>query len=397
MKLLVLSFYYAPDLSAGSFRTTALVRALSARLGAGDVVDVVTTQPNRYSSFKHEQPAEEQDGNVRVRRITLPSHASGMADQSRAFWTFQREARRLVGGEQYDAVFATSSRLFTAVLGSWVSRRSGAPLYLDIRDIFVDTIQDVLAGARGAVARVAFTGLERFALQRAARVNLVSNGFADYFRRRYPGLRYSYHTNGIDSEFLEPEARTPLPRPGGPGALPQVLYAGNIGEGQGLHVVLPPLAAALAGRARFTIIGDGGRRALLEKRIAELGLTNVELLPPMNRRQLIDAYRAADILFLHLNDLEAFRKVLPSKLFEYAATGKPLWAGVAGHAAEFLTAHVDNATVFAPCDVDAAVRQFDTIDLAWQPRTSFVRQFSREAISEAMAAELIGLARGVRT
>ncbi len=30
----------------------------------------------------------------------------------------------------------------------------------------------------------------------------------------------------------------------------------------------------------------------------------------------------SDILFVHLNDLEAFHKVLPSKLFEYAATAE---------------------------------------------------------------------------
>jgi len=31
----------------------------------------------------------------------------------------------------------------------------------------------------------------------------------------------------------------------------------------------------------------------------------------------------ADVLFLHLNAYKAFEKVLPSKIFEYAATGRP--------------------------------------------------------------------------
>jgi hypothetical protein len=46
MRLLVLSFYYQPDLGAGSFRTTALVRALREHTPS-TMVDVVTTLPNR--------------------------------------------------------------------------------------------------------------------------------------------------------------------------------------------------------------------------------------------------------------------------------------------------------------------------------------------------------------
>ena len=51
MRILVMSFYYHPDLSAGSFRTTAFVKALSRQLPEGSSIDVVTTLPNRYQTF----------------------------------------------------------------------------------------------------------------------------------------------------------------------------------------------------------------------------------------------------------------------------------------------------------------------------------------------------------
>jgi hypothetical protein len=69
----------------------------------------------------------------------------------------------------------------------------------------------VLAGAKGRVARVAFAGLERYAVTRASTVNLVSEGFGPYFRERYPDVRYSFFTNGIDDEFLEPAGATLAP------------------------------------------------------------------------------------------------------------------------------------------------------------------------------------------
>ena len=72
------------------------------------------------------------------------------------------------------------------------------------------------------------------------------------------------------------------------------------------------------------------------------------LLQPVKRDELIEIYQSADVLFLHLNDFDAFKKVLPSKIFEYAATGKPIWAGVAGYAAEFITSKIENSAVFFP-------------------------------------------------
>lgn len=399
MKILVLSFYYEPDLSAGSFRVTPLVRALVAQLPVGAHVDVITTVPNRYSSFTVEAPERVDQGQVTVMRLAVPAHKSGMLDQSKAFVSFAMGALRLVRHEEYALVFATSSRLMTAVLGSWIARRKRAPLYLDIRDIFVDTIQDVLPRKFTFWIKPFFAALERFAIGRATKVNLVSAGFAPYFRRRYPTQEYSFFTNGIDDAFLDsltatsgtpPDTRK-IAAPSKPSRVVNVVYAGNMGEGQGLHAVIPALAKRMEGRVRFRLIGDGGRRCQLEAGIAAAGVGNVDVLAPMTREQLIAEYRAADVLFLHLNDYEAFKKVLPSKIFEYAATGKPMWAGVAGYAADFLREHVDNVAVFAPCDVAGAADALLSLDLAGAPRERFVSQFSRQAISAAMAADVVGV------
>ena len=72
LKILVLSFYYQPDLSAGSFRTTALVQALSAILPGDAQIDVITTMPNRYISFSEKVPdrAFEQFDRLTIRRIS---------------------------------------------------------------------------------------------------------------------------------------------------------------------------------------------------------------------------------------------------------------------------------------------------------------------------------------
>ncbi len=276
----------------------------------------------------------------------------------------------------------------TAVLGAWVARKKRIPLYLDIRDIFVDTIKDVLPKHLALLAKPVFSILERWTINSSSKVNLVSQGFAGYFSTRYPRQHFSYFTNGIDDEFL---SGSQILEKDEASAIPLVLYAGNLGEGQGLHSILPDLARRMQGRARFRVIGDGGRKEALKDALGKVGVGNVELLPPMKREQLIREYQAADVLFLHLNDYDAFRKVLPSKLFEYGAMGKPIWAGVSGYAAEFVRTELDNAAVFHPCDATEAIKVFDQLNFQQTDRSRFVTKFARKNIAESMASDIMEL------
>jgi len=385
MRILILSFYFPPDLSAGSFRAKALVQAL---LDADSEleVDVVTTLPNRYSSFSSEATADEKLPRVTIHRVALPAHRSGMRDQARAFLTFMWRAIDFVHAKRYDLVFGTSSRLMTAALAAHVARRLKAPLYLDIRDIFVDTIKDVLPRRLAKLAEPVFSRIERVVVRRAVNINLVSKGFEPYFMNRYPNQSLTFFSNGVDDEFIEmPKTyREPIE-----GATLTVLYAGNIGEGQGLHNILPELALGMGTRVRFRVLGDGGRRAALEKAFAASGNSNVTILPPVKRDELLKEYDAADVLFLHLNDHDAFQKVLPSKLFEYAATGKPIWAGIAGYSAQFARSQIKNIAIFAPCQASEAEAAFAGLRIGYTDRSEFIKKYKRSSIMKLMALDVL--------
>ncbi len=388
MKILILSFYYAPDLCAGSFRCTALVELLKRVADPSIEIEVLTTLPNRYASFNASAPEVEQQPRVSIRRIALPPHCSGMIDQAKAFAHFAKEVHRFAKNKHYDLVFATSSRLMTAALGAWIARRKRAVLYLDIRDMFVDTLKDVLPSAAAVCVKPIFSCLEKWAFTQAQRINLVSNGFQEEIQTRYPRAQLRFFTNGIDAEFMMPQMQTH--RAVSANGI-TILYAGNMGEGQGLHWIIPELAKRLEGRARFILMGDGGRKKQLEDALRAAQCHNVELLPPVCREQLIKAYQQADVLFLHLNDYDAFHKVLPSKIFEYAATGKPILAGVAGYPAEFINTEIPNAAVFPPCNGVAAETAFQTLRLEAQQRNLFVRKYARDHIMRAMANDILSL------
>lgn len=390
MKILILSFYYFPDLCAGSFRCTALVEQLSQLVDSSIEIDVITTIPNRYASFDASALEFEKRQNITIRRIALPPHCSGMLDQAKAFVHYAKEVNKLVKHHDYALVFATSSRLMTAILGSWIARKKKAALYLDIRDIFVDTIKDVLPSKIAIWAKLFFSFVEKRAFNRAQRINLVSQGFHSYFTARYPNAKLSWFTNGIDEEFTNLSLQT-IAKTAVTDTPLTILYAGNMGEGQGLHRIIPALAKRMEGRVRFKLIGDGGRKSQLEAALKSANCFNVELLQPVCRDQLVQEYQQADVLFLHLNDCPAFRKVLPSKLFEYAATGKPLWAGIAGYPAEFVNAEISNAAVFSPCNASEAEMMFDVLVLRTLQRKKFIKKYTRYRIMQAMANDILSL------
>jgi hypothetical protein len=328
-KVLYLSFYFEPDLCACSFRNSPLLKELANQLEGNATIDVLTTMPNRYSSFSSEAPEYEVFQNYELYRIAIPLHKSGMKDQIFSFRAYYKFAVKFSKNKKYDLVFASSSRLFTAYLGYKIAKQQKIPLYLDIRDIFTDTMSDVLQSKIIKIVTLPILNrIEKNIFNYASHINLISGGFENYFKK-YTNPNYSYFTNGLDSVFSESKKSEPKKS-----KIKVITYAGNIGEGQGLHKIIPQVAKQLGNQYRFNIIGDGGSKQKLIQEIKNLEIDNVVIIAPVKRNQLVEIYNQSDFLFLHLNDYKAFEKVLPSKIFELAAFDKPIIAGVAGFSRE---------------------------------------------------------------
>lgn len=388
MKILYLTYYFRPDLCAGSFRNSSLFEAVLDQIGEDDFVHVITTIPNRYGSYSVEGLKEETGKNYRIDRLTVPMHASGMVEQAKAFTAYYKGAMNLIKGEHYDMVFASSSRLFTAFLGKRCAVKNHCPLYLDIRDIFVDTMKDIFKDKKSVriLAGWALGLIEKYTFKNANHINLISGGFKPYFAK-YKKPSYTEFSNGIDDVFIEAGKEASVEK----GKPYIITYAGNMGSGQGLEKIIPEAAKKLGPDYQFRLIGDGGTRKKLEEKLKELNVENVELLNPVARKELIEYYKESTFLFFHLNDLEAFKKVMPSKMFEYGAFDKPIIAGVGGYAAQFVEKNIHNHILFKPTDVDDFVSQMKSYQLKFERRDEFIKNFSRKSIDKKLAASIVGL------
>ena len=397
MSTIFLSFYFPPDLSAGSFRATALVNSLLKK-NLKTKVHVVTTFPNRYSDYKIENKenilAHEEKDNLIIHRINLPRFNSGFIGQGLSFCFYAYKAFIYCIKLKPNFIIATTGRSMTALLAYALSFKTGSIFFVDVRDIFSETISDLLVRKNRLISHLAgsfFFRIEKIVLSRAIGVNVVSKGFLDYYSMN--GLDVSEWTtfpNGIDDEFIELRDYSSkvanLPK--------KITYAGNIGHGQALERILPLVASKLAGQFDFVVVGGGGLSGKLKERVKELNLDNFQVLPPVKRDKLIEIYKGSDILFLHLDDINAFKRVLPSKIFEYSCFEKPIVAGISGYSKNFVNDNLPDALLFKPLDVEgciAAIIKASEVSIDLSTREKFITKYSRVSVMDKMSDHLISL------
>jgi glycosyltransferase involved in cell wall biosynthesis len=209
----------------------------------------------------------------------------------------------------------------------------------ELRDLWPESIHAVGALAPSLPLRL----LERLELRMYRQANAVvcvTRAFMDNLAGR--GIepeKLHFVPNGIVPAEWEGGARTAgRARLGVEPDEIAVCYAGTLGMAHGLGTVLEAAQALEAAqpRARFFIVGDGAERCALEGRAAALGLRNVVFTGLLPRNEIVDVMAAADVALVTLKPVETFRSVLPSKMFEAMAAGKPVVLGVDGEARSVL-------------------------------------------------------------
>ena len=145
MIVVFFTFYYPPDLCAGSFRAVALAKALSSKMENGHELHIITTHPNRYANYRVDADDLEEEGRLTVHRIAVPSYRSGMLSQASTFSVYAVLAYRLCREISPDFLLGTTSRLMTGILTGVSANRLSLPYFIDLRDIFSETISDLFA------------------------------------------------------------------------------------------------------------------------------------------------------------------------------------------------------------------------------------------------------------
>ena len=106
MKILILSYYFPPDLSAGSFRSRSIADELIKKKYSKHTVDILTTLPNRYEEYDIKaKKTEKLSKNITVFRFQTNNGKSNLIYQSVNFVKYCLQVFNHIKHNQYDIMF----------------------------------------------------------------------------------------------------------------------------------------------------------------------------------------------------------------------------------------------------------------------------------------------------
>lgn len=345
MRILYVSHYFPPEMGAPAGRVAGLARLWAA---AGHDVHVLTgfphhptgrIHPDYKQAFRRGFLREDYYGVAVHRTWIYPAPNRGKLRRSLNYGSFMASAA-LVGAVRLprpDVVVATSPQLLCAAAGALLSLRFHVPLVMEVRDLWPESLVAVGTSrshaplvrgletlARGLYGRAAHI-VTVTAAQRAA---IVAGGIS--------AESVSVIPNGVDREFFEAGTAVggAAPANGGPFV---VTYIGTLGMAHRLETLLDA-AAEMRGdpSVRFRIVGEGARREALELHAREKQLDNVEFAGERPRGEVPRWIAESGACAVLLRKSEVFRTVVPSKMLEIMAVGRPLLLGVDGEARQLL-------------------------------------------------------------
>lgn len=153
------------------------------------------------------------------------------------------------------------------------------------------------------------------------------------------------------------------------------LHAGTMGRINGLDFVINAAEKLKEHRdIMFVLIGDGSQKPLLESRVKELGLANVEILPSVPKRQLPEIFAATDAGLVIIAKYPILEHNSANKFFDSLSAGKLILLNYSGWQGKVLE---DNAAGFG-CDL-CNLEQFVEKVLHLHSHREFLVEMGRNA------------------
>ena len=346
MRLGMVTQWYDPE-GGAAITFGAIARALH---GLGHDVDVLTGFPNYPAGRLHEDyrmaPYMRQtlDGVTVHRAPLVVSHDANPIHRAANYASFgiSSTALSLKALGRSEAVLVVLSPPFAAFPALALKRLRSIPFGVQIQDLWPQSVTagGMLSGGRAEKAERCIQALCDRIYRHASFVAVTSPGMAEVISSRgVQESKITYVSNWAD------EARFhPLPAPAatpdlGPRRTFTVMYAGAMGEVQGLEVVLD--AAELLRhnlQVGFLLVGSGVAEADLKIAVQRRGLTNVTFAPPQPAERMAEVLSQGDIQLICLRDLPLTLRTLPSKLVATLAAARPVIGSVGGDAARVIRA-----------------------------------------------------------
>lgn len=330
-KILLFTQYFYPDITAASFRLYELYNYL---LKEGFKIEVVTTHTHRSSMKLLIEDSQD------VHRIIV--HFVSPKNKLRYIYYYLEFVLKsflfILKNRLYgcDVIFVSSPPIFVAIEALFLSWFFRKRLFLDVRDLWPDTVVDLGKIKENSIIYKILKFFERNLYRKASKVFCVSESMKEYISSYKSDVTIVY--NGVtNDDFLKFQNK---PVFANRGSSFNVFYTGNVGMAQTLDFVFDAanqLQKTNDTDVIFHIIGEGVKLKDYQEIVEGNNLKNVVFRNSLPREELLEyAYENADILLLPLKEGFAFERTIPSKLFDYLLLKKPVIYHIYGEGRDML-------------------------------------------------------------
>lgn len=330
MRILILSNNYKPELTGPAGYITDLAEYLVSK---GEKVTVLTSAPHYpnwkvYSGYKQTFFGRSCENGVEIFRcpIYIPSKPVPLR---RIAYDISYTLSALLKGlalKHYDIVYCVSPPLTIGITAEILSKIYRSRFIIHLMDLIPDAAV-VLGMLTSRAVIKTLSGIEKHVYSRASGIiaitpgfknNLLNKGFAD-------PAKIALLPNWVDMEKVGTIAD--------PGVFRSengysendflIIYAGNIGNKQGLETLVES-AKLMESRPeiKFIIVGEGARKERLWRLSYSYSLKNIRFLPLQKDYKFYSMLSAADC-FVVTQKTPVVDFCFPSKLLTYCAAGKP--------------------------------------------------------------------------
>ena len=407
MKILYLSQYFPPEMGAPAARVSELSRLWQK---AGHEVTVLTGFPHYPSGVVPQEyraklrrliMRDDLDG-VRVERTWLAALPNSKTWERILNYTSFTVSAALRGSflDSPDIVIATSPQLLECLAGLWIATLKGVPMVFEVRDLWPESLTlDANSGLNRIIRRV-LTKISYFLYKDSRHIVVVTPAFKKHLIEHYnvPPEKISIVMNGVDPNVFTPidETDSVVEEFQLSGRF-VVSFIGILGNAHGLSTVARAAAVLQEKRpeALLLLVGEGADKSNLEALVAAMGLKNLFIVGQQPRNKVPALIRASSACMVLLKNSEVFKTVIPSKMLEFMACGRPVILGVGGQARE-LVEKADCGVCIPPEDSASLAEAIDQLysdrelraRLGRNGRNYVLTHFSREQTARDYIAVL---------
>jgi glycosyltransferase involved in cell wall biosynthesis len=340
VKILVVTQYFWPE----SFRINDVVSTLVEK---GLHVDVLTGKPNYpegeiYKNYRIWGCLIEDKYGANIYRVPLlPRGSSNKILLTLNYLSFiifgMLMGTWMVRKNKYDLVFVYGlSPILLSLPGILISKLKKIKIILWVQDLWPESLSatksienKLTIAIVGKVVKWIYNSTDLILVQSHAFVSEIKNmGILKeikYYPNSVDPSFYDYALKHKSEVELEYEKNKDF----------NVIFAGNVGIGQGVEVIVEAAKnLSIYKDIKFIIIGRGSRSDWLSEQKDKYSLDGVVLRGRLPVERMPEILSRASALLVTLTDEPIFTKTIPNKIQAYLAVGKPIIACLNGEGAK---------------------------------------------------------------